>query len=221
MDEKEFLGLYWKNYILLEKEFTETLEYITLDADNFYAYSSRYIKILLQIGSEVDVNAKLLCKHYNEHSTAEEIEDYRNEIMGNEKDFCNTKVDIIQHCNIYSFSPWGSWVRDANPYWWTAYNKVKHERFQVGKIDGRVAKEYYKFANLKLTLYALGGLYQLLIYRYYKLIDGTGNWMETPIPGSHLFRLIGNKWDEVHFYQDVAFHNDVATGHLIYETGIY
>ena len=27
MDVEEFLGLYWRNYILLEKEFAETLEY--------------------------------------------------------------------------------------------------------------------------------------------------------------------------------------------------
>lgn len=40
MDVEEFLGLYWRNYILLEKEFAETLEYITLDADNYNVYSA-------------------------------------------------------------------------------------------------------------------------------------------------------------------------------------
>ena len=60
MNEDEFLGLYWKNYILLEKEFSETLEYITLDVDNYNVYSSRYIKLLLQIGSEIKYG-----KHYN------------------------------------------------------------------------------------------------------------------------------------------------------------
>lgn len=220
MDEKEFLGLYWRNYILLEKEFTETLEYITLDVDNYNVYSSRYIKLLLQIGSEIDINAKLLCKQYNTQSQAKNIDHYRNEITYNEVDFCNTKIDIIQHCNISSFMPWESWNQNVNPNWWTAYNKVKHERFQTGNIDGNT-KKYYKFADLGHTLFALGGLYQLLIYRYFKLIDGQGNWVETPIPGSHLFRLTGNKWDEIGFYQDVAFHVDINTGYLIYETGIY
>jgi len=220
MNEDEFLGLYWKNYILLEKEFSETLEYITLDVDNYNVYSSRYIKLLLQIGSEIDINAKLFCKQYNAQSQAKKIDHYRNEITSNEVDFCNTKVDIIQHCNILSFMPWESWNRGINPNWWTAYNKVKHERFQTGNIGG-ATKEYYKFANLEYTLLALGGLYQLLIYRYFKLINGTGNWVKTPIPGSHMFKLTGNKWDGIDFYQDVAFHVDIDTGHLLCEMGVY
>ena len=220
MDVEEFLGLYWRNYILLEKEFAETLEYITLDADNYNVYSARYIKLLLQIGSEIDINAKLLCSQYNAQSRAEKINHYRTEITGNEADFCNTKVNIIQHCNLSSFMPWESWSQGNNPDWWTAYNKVKHERFLTGDIGGNT-KEYYKFANLENTLFALGGLYQLLIYRYSKLIDGTENWIQTPVPGSHLFKLTGNKWDGIGFYQDVAFHIDLNTGHLLYMTGIY
>lgn len=97
---------------------------------------------------------------------------------------------------------------------------MKHERFRTGNIGGNT-KEYYKFANLENTLFALGGLYQLLIYRYSKLIDGTESWIQTPIPGSHLFKLTGNKWDGIGFYQDVAFHVDLNTGHLLYMTGIY
>ena len=144
MNEDEFLGLYWKNYILLEKEFSETLEYITLDVDNYNVYSARYIKLLLQIGSEIDINAKLLCSQYNAQSRAENINHYRTEITGNEVDFCNTKVNIIQHCNLSSFMPWESWSQGNNPDWWTAYNKVKHERFRTGNIGGNT-KEYYKY----------------------------------------------------------------------------
>lgn len=220
MNKEEFLGLYWKNYILLEKEFTETLEYITLDADNYDVYSPRFIKLLLQIGSEIDVNAKLLCTQYDAQSDAQSITDYRNIIKGNEVDFCNTKVNIIQHSDIPSFIPWESWKQNLKPDWWIAYNKVKHERFQIGDIGGNI-KEYYKFANLKYTLFALGGLYQVLIYCYFKLIDGTESWMKTPIPGSHLFKLAGNQWDNITFYQDAAFHIDTLTGHLMYITGIY
>ncbi len=66
MDVEEFWDYILRNYyILLEKEFAETLEYITLDADNYNVYSARYIKLLLQIGSEIDINAKLLCSQYN------------------------------------------------------------------------------------------------------------------------------------------------------------
>ena len=115
-----------------------------MDADNYNVYSARYIKLLLQIGSEIDINAKLLCSQYNAQSRAENINHYRNEITGNEVDFCNTKVNIIQHCNLSSFMPWESWSQGNNPDWWIAYNKVKHERFRTGNIGGNT-KEYYKY----------------------------------------------------------------------------
>lgn len=219
MDKKKFLQLTWKNYILIEKEFVKTLEYITLDEDNYNCFSAAFLKILLQIGSEVDINAKLLCKCYNSQTKAENINDYRCEIMKSESNFSDTKVNIIQYCDILPFKPWESWNSNINPDWWKSYNKIKHERIGIGEIANE-KKDYYKFANLKMTLFALGGLYQLLIYIYYELIDSTDK-INVPIPGSHLFTLSGNKWDEVEFYQDIAFIVDNTSGHLFYTTGIY
>lgn len=219
MDKKKFIQLYWKNYIAIEKEFTKTLEYITLDSDNYETFSGAFIKLLLQIGSEIDLSAKLLCKQYNKHTKLEDINDYRFIIMGADKDFGNTKVDILQHCNITSFKPWESWNNNKNPVWWTAYNMIKHRRMEIGTIGG-IKKDYYKFANLKNTLFALGGLYQLLIYIYFVLVDSTEE-IKVPIAGSHLFILSGNRWDTVKFYQDIAFFVDTTSGHLFCETGVY
>jgi len=42
MDKHKFLQLYWKNYISIEKEFVQTLNYVALDEENynvFYSYS--------------------------------------------------------------------------------------------------------------------------------------------------------------------------------------
>lgn len=221
MDKKKFIQLYWTNYIAIEKEFTKTLEYITLDSDNFRAYSGAYIKLLLQIGSEIDITAKLLCRQYNNHANLalKDIDTYRFIIMGSDGDFGNTDVNILQHCNVTSFKPWKRWNNNKNPFWWIVYNRVKHNRMESGKVEN-LNKDYYKFANLKHTLFALGGLYQLLIYIYFELADST-DAIKVPIPGSHLFTLSGNKWDQVIFYQDIAFYHDLTSGHLICETGIY
>lgn len=219
MNKEKFLQLTWKNYILIEKEFVKNLDFITLDKDNYKCFSSAFLKILLQIGSEVDINAKLLCRCYNVQTKAKNIDDYRREIMREKADFSNTNVNIIQDCDICPFKPWESWNSNVNPDWWRVYNKIKHERNEIGKIMDE-EKNYYKFANLEMTLYALGGLYQLLIYIYYDLIDLTDK-IKVPIPGSHLFMLSGNKWDKVEFYQDIAFVLDTASGHLFYKTGIY
>ena len=82
-----------------------------------------------------------------------------------------------------------------------------------------VERDNYKFANLKNTLFALGGLYQLLIFIYFEWF-GAKSEIKVPIPGSHLFELSGNKWNQVTFYQDIAFLLD-DTGNLIYKTGVY
>ena len=217
MDKKSFLQLYWRNYIAIEKEFTKTLEYVTLDAGNYDTFSGAFIKLLLQTGSEIDISAKILCKYYNAHTIVKDINDYRNEIMKSEKDFSETKVNILHDCNIASFKPWESWNNSKNPIWWTVYNRVKHNRAEKGKVE-KIEKDYYKFANLKNTLFALGGLYQALIYIYHYFVASSDK-VRVPIPGSHLFELSGHKWDQVTFYQDMAFY--MEDGYLFYQTGIY
>lgn len=224
MNKDEFIQLYWRNYILLEKEFVQTLTYVTLDEENYNAFSSAYIKILLQIGSEIDIVAKELCGYYNSDIKVKNINDYKRVIQEYEKDFCNTKVVILNRDDLVPVAPWGRWgdlkVKEGNeagnPSWWKVYNMVKHRRIDVGKIDD-VEKEYYKFANLKYTLFALEALYQLLIYFYYNL--ASEDRIKVPVPGSHLFALSGNRWDEVEFYQDLVFF--IEDYHLHYCSGAF
>lgn len=219
MDKEKFLQLYWRNYISIEKEFIRTLDYVTLDSENYRTFSSAYIKLILQIGSEIDIDAKLLCMLYNEHAKLKNMNDYRREIIKSENDFCNTEVNILKHCNVSSFRPWEKWTDNdniENPDWWKVYNKIKHDRMGMDEIKN----DNYKSANLRNTLYALGGLYQLLIYIYFECFSEKSQ-IKVPIPGSHLFELSGNRWDKITFYQDIAFLLDSASGHLLYETGIY
>lgn len=56
------INLYWNQYISIEKEFAETVNYVALAEDNYRTYSDAYIKIMLQLGSEVDIALKLYCQ---------------------------------------------------------------------------------------------------------------------------------------------------------------
>lgn len=222
MDKHKFLQLYWKNYISIEKEFVQTLNYVALDEENYNVFSSAYIKILLQIGSEIDIVTKSFCIFHDKSLKLKNINDYRCEIMKRETDFGNTKVIVLQGNDICPIKPWEVWNdnncigKDINPNWWKVYNKVKHNRTDSGTIED-VDKDYYKFANLKYTLFALAGLYQLLIYYYYDLAEEER--IKVPIPGSHLLTLSGNKWDDIIFYQDIAFYIDFSSGELHSESG--
>ena len=60
MNTKEFEKSYINHYKLLEEDFKSTFSYVTLEPDNYDTYSSIYLKILLSIGSEIDILKKYL-----------------------------------------------------------------------------------------------------------------------------------------------------------------
>lgn len=209
MTENEFINLYWKQYIMLEKEFRNTVNYVALDYINFETYSDAYIKLLIQIGSEVDIVSKALCKEINTSSKAQNIEQYRSEIISYFPDFYNVlvkgeKIDYV---------PWDSWKKPSSPEWWKKYNAVKHNR--NGNEDG--AKENYKYANLKNTINALAGLYQIELFLYSVIPHKPS--IETPLPGSRLFTLDKCGWEAKHFGKDSLTY--VKDGCLFVEEAPY
>lgn len=201
----EFCKAYWTHYISLEKEFTNTLTYVSLDADNYATYSEAYAKLILQIGSEVDVILKIYCKLFQPDFNGKYITDYKNIIVIKKPEFSGQRV-ALKNTNT-TLQPWENWDedKDCSPYWWTVYNKVKHERTDSGEINS-VTKEYFKFANLNYTLSALAGLYQALIYVYYMIASAEGKRISVPLPGSRIFELEGNIWDTINFYGDFALY---------------
>ena len=52
---------YWRYYILLEKKFIGTLNYVELAEENFSTYSVEYARQLLAVGSELDTFFKIYC----------------------------------------------------------------------------------------------------------------------------------------------------------------
>lgn len=53
--KEEFYQNYIEHYALLEKGFVATRQFVTVAEDNYATYSSAYLKLLLTIGSEIDV----------------------------------------------------------------------------------------------------------------------------------------------------------------------
>lgn len=217
MTTDDFTNIYWSQYILLEKEFTNTLFYLALDNSNDDSYSQAYSKLMLEIGSEVDVVFKEYCRTIDSefNPNYRTIGRYKDCIKNCNQDFIIQEVSVINHNR--SLFPWQEWnTRPDAPWWWTAYNKIKHQRTSAVEIDNK-RQEAYKFANQKYTLLALAGLYQIMIYFYYYLAEQEGKKVLTPLPGSRLFKLCGNNWDNVGFYMDSAFY--MEEGHLFWETG--
>ena len=213
MTDSEFHNLYWKQYILIEKEFRASIKYAAIDNSNFSTYSDAYAKLLLQIGSEVDVVAKLLCKEINPASNVDNILQYQSVISAKFPEY--EKVTVS--CSDLDLNPWDG-LGVSSPVWWKVYNAVKHNRNKTETYD-TVTKENYKFANQKNVLYALAGLYQLEQYLYSVIAHDP--YEETPLPGSRLFMLKDQGWESKHFGQDTLFYIKDGCLHQLYSDTPY
>lgn len=217
MTTNDFLLRYWKYYIQIEKEFSQTTNYVSIDSINFNTYSDAYMKLLLQIGSEIDISCKLLCELVGYKLKNGSINKYKEIIISQITDYCN--VRIREKLSGLNTRPWEEWkFDDVNPTWWTIYNKIKHHRTSSGSING-IKQEYYKFANLKYTLFAMMGLYQVLIHCYYYLAKAEGNQVIVPLPASRLFETESSFWKGVDF--GTSFVISVDDGSLYMSTALF
>lgn len=218
-----FIDIYWKQFISLEKEFTDTMKYVSLDKENENTFSAAYSKLLLQIGSEVDIVLKTYCRMIEPTFFGNKIPEYKCLICDNNIEFSVQEVLVTTTGQL--LQPWLAWSGYVNeekkeisqPYWWTAYNKIKHERTETGTIEG-ITKPYYKFSNQRYVVTALAALYQVLTYMYRRLAIEEKRRIITPLPGSRVFELRGGEWDSVSFFHDIAFYIN-EDGCLIEETG--
>lgn len=157
---------YFNYYLVLEKDFFAMEPYLTIDKENFKAFSIQYNRIYQSICSEIDCLLKELCKQIDIKADRKNINDYRLIISSHFKNFANETVYF--HQSEIELQPWKD-CEVQTPIWWTYYNKVKHQRMDIDKESN---KPYYKFANLENVLNALAALYiveQYYIYSYNSL----------------------------------------------------
>jgi hypothetical protein len=143
----------WYYFLSLEKDFVGTIDFIHLDPANFKAFSNEYAKLLLLIGSEIDVVAKMLCEKTDPTKRSVNIEDYRSIITTHFSGMHTIEIEIARFK--LKIKPWKSWDPQIgrSPDWWRAYNNVKHER-----------DKNFSDANQENTLLALCGLLALHLY---------------------------------------------------------
>jgi hypothetical protein len=141
---------YWQHFLALEADFAATSRYVEFSNQNFGTYSIEYAKLLLAIGSEVDVICKVICEKLDSKAKRANIDDYRNCITAHCK---ITAEEVLISRFDLRFKPWDAWARGVNPNWWTDYNGIKHFRhLKYGK------------ANLENVANAICGLFVAVIY---------------------------------------------------------
>jgi len=148
--------IYWNHFLALEDDLAHVQRYIEFDEENFKTYSIEFVKLLLAIGSEIDVICKLLCHEINQNEESKNICSHRKTII--RKFPAIFKFTVRVENKPFVFIPWESGGIDKTPEWWDKYNDVKHHRSSC-----------YHEANLKNTFYAISGLLTILLYYYSKL----------------------------------------------------
>jgi hypothetical protein len=142
---------YWQHFLALEADFAATSRYVEFAQPNFRTYSTEFAKLLLAIGSEVDVLCKIICEKIDPAAKRGNIDDYRACIVPHNTRIIAEEV-LIRRYDLL-FKPWDAWSRGQNPTWWRSYNNVKHER-----------SANFPEANLENCANALSGLFVAVLY---------------------------------------------------------
>ncbi|MCH5172025.1 MAG: hypothetical protein J1F31_04305 [Erysipelotrichales bacterium] len=150
---KSFILNQWSYYIQLEKMFLETESYVSIHKNNYKCYSTKYTELLFLICGEIEMISKIICKNIDNNfkfSDLTSIEEWFKIIETNEE-IADGIINFKVKAQLYDFEyvPWLN-VRKETPSWWTAHNKLKHNR-----INNVVE------ATLENTFNALAGLFVL------------------------------------------------------------
>lgn len=146
----------WHYFLALERDLIRTLDYVEFHPDNAGAFSNEYAKLLLLVGSEVDVVAKQLSKTVPGGKKAKNIIAYQQALTDAFPGIHDTEINISRYSML--LKPWKAWENENSaPPWWKAYNDVKHER-----------NSNYRDANQGNVVAAFCGLLVLLMYHFRK-----------------------------------------------------
>jgi len=152
----------------------QTKRFVDFDISNYKTFSIEYLKLLQATCSEIDVVAKIIAEKFEPSFSKldnKNIQKWGYVIQNHFNEIQKKKVNFL---NDFYMTPWQNWMyeqyADKNghiryrlfkgsetPQWWTAYNKVKHERtshYQNGKTN-------YCRANLENLISAMAALFIL------------------------------------------------------------
>ena len=196
MTLKEFKRNYLRQYCLIEKDFANTIDYVSISAVNYGTFSPAYLKILLSIGSEIDVLKDCVCKLLNTDMK---------HFSQVEPDFHSVLVEVRSEEIV--LTPWDT--TDSVPTWWTVYNEVKHNRNEsADRIDP--LKRYYEYANLENVLSALAGLYSLELLAYKIVAEQNNEKVFVPCLRS-IFQVKNLYWKDI----------SNGSGFVFFDGGLY
>ena len=178
MTPQLFSKIYWKQYLLLEKDFLETEEYVAIDKSNYKTFSRRYTYLFLNICSEVDSIAEEYCKIVKPSPKVKNILLKIAAIVDNDPSIKDQRVSTRYPYERINLVPFAGFDNESAAGWWQEYNLVKH--YRTDEPENSIPN--YQRANLKNVMLALSALF-ILCNNIYKLLGES----DLPLEQSKLF----------------------------------
>lgn len=176
MDRNELSRNHWKYYLMLEKHFVESIEYVELHEDNFNTFSNGYALLIQAIGAELDAVFKEYCGFNTDDR--ETIADYAQYLLSNEPHIVNQIISVQEYdVEIQPFKNWDVNHPAQSLQWWKAFADIKHNRYNQ-----------LKQAKLENVLNILGALCLIEMMYLKKITNGT-NELDIFNESSKLFTL--------------------------------
>jgi hypothetical protein len=142
---------HWNYLLAIEDDVQRLSRFVEFSPANFEVYSVEIARLLMSCTQEADVLLKQICHQYG--NTSESETGYRNFIPNRFPALVASQVSLPAYG--LTFEPFKSWERNETPNWWTANNKVKHERHTK-----------FSMASLENLLNSASGLLLLNLYFY-------------------------------------------------------
>jgi len=129
-----FKGHHWDYFLALEEDLARLARYIHFSNENLKTYSIEFARLLMASTQEVDALFRQICA--NNGSKAEKESEYR--AFFSKGDYVKMReIEVSVRSYGLTFTPFKHWISNA-PTWWTANNKIKHERhahFQEASLE--------------------------------------------------------------------------------------
>ena len=160
--------IHWNYFLAIEQDVVTLSRYVELCSNNYQTYSTELGGILMAAAQENDVLLKQIAGNNYDNENA-----YRGAIPKAHPNFAKHEVEVPRF-NL-KFTPFAAWAQNTTPLWWTANNKVKHQRHT-----------HFQNATGENTLNAVAGLLIANIYFY-----SINNQLNELQPIAQLFSPVG------------------------------
>ena len=115
---------HWDYYQALEEDVARLRRFIDFSPRNLKTFSIELARLLMAATQEIDVLFRQICA---KHEYKSESESGYRQFFAKGEYVKIRDIQISVHGCALKFTPFEKWI-DAPPEWWTANNKIKHER---------------------------------------------------------------------------------------------